>query len=702
MAEQHFGPYRLEELIGRGGMGEVYRAFDTVRKRPVALKRLRPDLIADPEFQARFRSESELAARLRSAHVIPIHDYGEIDGRLYIDMRLVDGEDMADRLAARGGMNAADVVHVIGQIAGALDAAHAAGLVHRDVKPSNVLLSPGDGINGQEFAYLVDFGIARATDGTGALTGSGPIVGTVDYMAPERFERGAADHRVDVYSLACVMFEALTGMKPFVAESLAGLLYSHLNAAPPRPSVRRPGVSAAFDAVIARGMAKDPDLRYPTCGALAIAARDALHAPPRAAVPVPVEGRHRGRHGRNDRPDPDQPSPARPDPERPDPDRTQDLRAPGRIAEPPPSALATPSAPTGSRPRRRARRGWAIAGVAALAATVATVGAVLLTRPDPAQFIGVAAAAEPAVLRVAEVLPISYALGIAVDPSSDRYYVGALADQPADPNRKLEVRAYQGRAPAPTSSMSLPEETLAGLAVAADGSRLAALTWTVPVKVDLTPSYVLTVIDPNTRAATATVGLSGPIDSLVLSPDGSRAYLVGGSALQVVDTVEGRLLITVPLGADAQDVAVTPDGRSVLVTGSTGVKIVDAPRYAVRATIGLRDDPDQIVVTPDGQRALVLVSGTNALATVDLAAGTVTGAVAVGEAPGDVALTPDGGQALVSNRQAGTITAFNLADTTMFTVSVGDQPQELGFSSAGDFGLVVTSTNIVRLERVPA
>ena len=168
MAEQHFGPYRLEELIGRGGMGEVYRAFDTVRKRPVALKRLRPDLIADPEFQARFRAESQLAARLRSAHVIPIHDYGEIDGRLYIDMRLVDGEDMADRLAARGGMDAADVVHVIGQIAGALDAAHAAGLVHRDVKPSNVLLSPGDGVDGQEFAYLVDFGIARATDGTGA------------------------------------------------------------------------------------------------------------------------------------------------------------------------------------------------------------------------------------------------------------------------------------------------------------------------------------------------------------------------------------------------------------------------------------------------------------------------------------------------------------------------------------------------------
>ncbi len=155
------------------------------------------------------------------------------------------------------------MVDVLGQIAGALDAAHAAGLVHRDVKPSNVLLSPADGVSGRDFAYLVDFGIARAADGTGALTGSGPIVGTVDYMAPERFERRSPDHRVDVYALACVMFEALTGMKPFVTDSLAGLLYSHLNEPPPRPSVRRPGVSAAFDAVIARGMAKDPDQRYP-------------------------------------------------------------------------------------------------------------------------------------------------------------------------------------------------------------------------------------------------------------------------------------------------------------------------------------------------------------------------------------------------------------------------------------------------------
>ena len=188
MQAEWFGPYRLEELIGRGGMGEVFRATDTARKRVVALKRLPASLAADPSYQRRFRSESEIAAQLRSAHVIPIHDYGEIDGQLYIDMRLVNGEDVADRLNRSGPMSAHAAVDVIRQTASALDAAHAMNLIHRDVKPSNILLSPEDGRDGHDFVYLVDFGIARAADRVGELTGTGGVMGTPDYMAPERFE----------------------------------------------------------------------------------------------------------------------------------------------------------------------------------------------------------------------------------------------------------------------------------------------------------------------------------------------------------------------------------------------------------------------------------------------------------------------------------------------------------------------------------
>ena len=265
-----FGPYRIESLIARGGMGEVHRAYDTRHDRVVALKLLSPDFAADHEFQERFRREAHAVARLREPHVIPIHAYGEIDGRLYLDMRLVDGDDLGTRLSAGGALAATQAVDVVGQVAQALAAAHAEGLVHRDVKPSNVLV----GATG--FAYLVDFGIARAAGPSTGLTATGGAVGTLDYMAPERFTDAPVDHRVDVYSLACVLHQCLTGSKPFAASTAASLIGAHLHQPPPRPSTLRPGLPAAFDAVIARGMAKNPDERFGSVTELTDAARAAL------------------------------------------------------------------------------------------------------------------------------------------------------------------------------------------------------------------------------------------------------------------------------------------------------------------------------------------------------------------------------------------------------------------------------------------
>lgn len=279
MAEETFGPYRLQAVVGRGGMGEVYRAFDTGHGRVVALKLLPRHLSEDPEFRARFRREAQIAATLRDPHVIPIHGYGEIDGRLFLDMRLVDGEDLGAVVARGGPLPPARAVSIVEQVASALDAAHADGLVHRDVKPSNILLAGGRG----DFAYLVDFGIARpAAGGTGSsLTGTGATVGTLDYMAPERFAGGPVDRRVDVYSLACLLYEALTGRRPYPVTEVAALLHAHLHLAAPAPSACRPGL-AAFDPVVARGMAKDPAQRYPSAGALAAAAAQALAVPPAA------------------------------------------------------------------------------------------------------------------------------------------------------------------------------------------------------------------------------------------------------------------------------------------------------------------------------------------------------------------------------------------------------------------------------------
>ncbi|WP_156686632.1 serine/threonine-protein kinase PknD [Mycobacterium sp. Marseille-P9652] len=266
-----FGRYRLLELLRRGGMGEVWCAYDSETDRIVALKLLPPNLSEDEDFQVRFRREAHAAARLNDPHVIPIHHYGEINGRLYVDMRLIEGRDLGAELAG-GPLEPARAVHIIDQIAKALHAAHKVGLIHRDIKPANILL------NDDDFAYLIDFGIARAADET-RLTQSGNTVGTFNYVAPERLgTRAEEDARADIYSLTCVLYECLTGEQPFVGETLAQLVAAHLNSPPPRPSLINAGVPAQFDEVIARGMAKDPDARYATTAELADAAREAIDA----------------------------------------------------------------------------------------------------------------------------------------------------------------------------------------------------------------------------------------------------------------------------------------------------------------------------------------------------------------------------------------------------------------------------------------
>jgi serine/threonine protein kinase len=262
-----FGHYQLLELLGRGGMGQVFRAHDTLTDRIVALKVLPSHLAGDPVFQQRFRREAHAAAGLSDPHVVPIHGYGEIDGQLYLDMRLIDGEDLGTVLSEADGPLAPErAVTIVEQVAAALDAAHAVGLVHRDVKPSNIFVAARD------FVYLIDFGIARTTSQTG-LTSVGSTLGTMAYMAPERFKTGQSDPRSDVYALTCVLHECLTGSRPYSGDSLEQQLAGHLVAPPPRPSAINPALPKGFDEVIAKGMAKDPDERYQSAGELADAAR---------------------------------------------------------------------------------------------------------------------------------------------------------------------------------------------------------------------------------------------------------------------------------------------------------------------------------------------------------------------------------------------------------------------------------------------
>jgi ABC-type amino acid transport substrate-binding protein/predicted Ser/Thr protein kinase len=278
-----FGHYQLLELLGRGGMGEVYRAHDTRTDRIVALKVLPPHLAEDTVFQQRFRRESQAAAGVNDPHVVPIHSYGEIDGRLYLDMRLIEGLTLGEILSERERpLGPQLAVKVVEQVASALDGAHQAGLVHRDVKPSNILISE------REFVYLIDFGLARTASDPG-LTTAGSTLGTLAYMAPERFSGGQADPRSDIYALTCVLYECLTGSRPYPDDSLEQQIAGHMVTPPPKPSESDPRLGA-FDAVIAKGMAKEPAKRYRTGAELADAARRALTTPP------PRAGQQKSRH----------------------------------------------------------------------------------------------------------------------------------------------------------------------------------------------------------------------------------------------------------------------------------------------------------------------------------------------------------------------------------------------------------------------
>jgi serine/threonine-protein kinase len=269
------GDYRIEGIVGVGRMGVVYLAIDRITGRAVALKVLREDVAIDPVYRERFRREGSMLAQLNHPHVLPIHGMGEIDGDLYIATRLVSATLRNAILA--GPIAVEDAMIVLSCVASALDAAHAAGIVHRDVKPANVLLDPGPAV------YLGDFGLARDPEGE-ALTAPGQVLGTIDYMAPELLDGDGIGPGTDIYGLACLAVETLTGVVPFERETDAAIMYAHVVEPPPSVCERRRGLPLALDDVIAAGMAKDPDDRPSSAGALVMDMLRALDLPAPACL----------------------------------------------------------------------------------------------------------------------------------------------------------------------------------------------------------------------------------------------------------------------------------------------------------------------------------------------------------------------------------------------------------------------------------
>ncbi|MGH3971251.1 MAG: protein kinase domain-containing protein, partial [Mycobacterium sp.] len=381
-AGSRFGHYLLRRLLGRGGFGEVYEAEDTVMDRMVALKLLAAPYSQNQVFRQRLYREARAAGRLHEPHVVPIHQCGEIDGQLYIDMRLIEGTDLQTVLARDGPLSPARAVAIMRQIASALDAAHTDQMIHRDVKPANILLT------GDDFACLVDFGLANAaTDAK--LTSSGTTIGTFAYMAPERLSNTEVSHRADIYSLACVLYECLTGSPPYAIGDLPALITAHLTAPIPRPSQQQPQVPAAFDDVIARGMAKNPEDRYASAGDLARAAHRALTVPEQDDADTILASTQAARQPdqahapSTDKPPANSPTKRRPTVKPPTKSRSQSAKPPASINQ---QRRAQANRKLEQQllenleARDRKRNVWTIVGLSVLAVIVVLVGIEVITK----------------------------------------------------------------------------------------------------------------------------------------------------------------------------------------------------------------------------------------------------------------------------------------------------------------------------------
>lgn len=658
-----FGRYRLISLLGRGGMGEVWRAYDTVTDRLVALKVLPAHFAADRTFQQRFRREAHAAARLNNPHVVPIHTYGEIDGRLFVDMRLIEGRDLATVLAS-AAMSPSRAVHIVEQVAQAVYAAHKIGLVHRDIKPSNILLDEHD------FAYLIDFGIARVVGETG-LTGTDAVVGTLRYMAPERFRVGQADARSDIYALACVLYECLTGGSPFPGDSIEQQVAGHLSTPPPRPSDS--GAPPAFDAVIATGMAKDPGQRYATPVDMARAARDAITVPLRAQDPNVQSHTVTA------------PAPTH--------------EASGEPTMPAPKPLPRdPSQPMAGN-RTRVKRSWVVAAV--IAVVVAGGASVYLLRPHTST-------TEPT--QTTAVAPPPAAPGAGGTPSA-----GATAVPSGPPTIAASIRVGNGAfgiAVDPAGHSAYVANTGSNsVSVVDTTSRTVTATTAVgrhPVGVAVDPStrtvYVtnyddasVSVIDIASSKVVAKIGVGSHPGGVAVDPDARIAYATNGdnASVSVIDTTTHTVTATVPTGKGPSRVAIDQTAHRLFVTtADPTVTVIDTTNRTVIGSVALRVHPAGIAIDTASHTAYVASGDDASVSFVDTIGLGVTASVPVGQRPAGVAVDPPTNTAYVANYSGASVSVI---DTTRRIVTgilaVGNNPLAIAVDPTTHFAYVSSDLN---------
>ena len=684
--------YRLEAQIGAGGMAVVFRARDERLNRPVALKILAPGLASDPEFRRRFLAESRAAAAVDDPHIIPIYEAGEAEGALFIAMRFVQGGDLRHVLAREGAQPPARAAEFLSPVASALDAAHAAGLVHRDVKPANILVDVRPGR--PDHVYLSDFGVSKGATASVSLTGAGQFLGTPDYSAPEQIQGRPVDSRADQYALACVAFQLLTGQPPFERDQGMAILLAHLSEPPPSLAGRRPDLPTAADEVLARALAKVPEKRFGSCADFADALRAALGLAsydPRGTAPVPAlapdhpptviaapppEPASEESNGKAD-------VPAEPA------DVPANLAAPVTMDSLPRGRPAVANARTADQPlptipaagrqaasRRRRGRILAIALAGVVLAAAAVAGSLLASAPDPPRSPGpalspdAASAAKPtATLTVPGSSIVS---SVAFSPNGMTL---AAADENGHTYLwNITARTPRATLPDPYSITTVAFGSSPESAIVATGdSAYDVCVWNA-AKGTLTRSFQ--VLDYNQG-----------IDSVAVSPDGSTlaaADIDGSLFLFDWQTAATGLTptFTTPDGGPVNSVAFSPNGAT-LAAGDRNGKIflwnVAAGTLAATLTDTRSTGVSSVAFSPNGA---TLAAGDRNGSTFlwNVAAGTLAATLTDPRSTGvsSVAFSPNGAT-LAAGDGDGSTFLWNVAARTLAATLT--DPRSTGVSS---------------------
>jgi YVTN family beta-propeller protein len=644
-----FAGYRLRSVLGRGGMSVVYQAENPRLGSVIALKVLAPQLATDDIFRARFLEESRIAASLNHPNVIPIYDMGSCDGLLYIAMRFVSGTDLRQVIKKRGRVIPSQAVFLLGQAARALDAAHRQGLVHRDVKPGNLLIERGDDDGDPDHVYLADFGITKHAMSRSGLTSTGQFLGTIDYVAPEQIQGLSVLGLADQYSLGCVLYECLTGRVPFEKDLDAAIIFAHVTENPTMPTVYRPELPAAVDEVFSRVLAKEPGERYGSCREFIEAARVALGSLATEPEPGAATGGEALRIGPGPTSRPAVPAEAWPG-------RQGDTVVSHR------RAASEPAGATGG-PARGPKRGpaWRRFGVPILVAAAALAVAIVLVlvfRASPGTKTG-GASAGPSPVSVPGFLPPTVAGTVPVGGSPNYVQVA--------PNGQF---AY----------------------ITNPGTR------------------TITVLNTATDRVSGTIPIpQGPPQAVSFSPDSRTAYVsVYGShsapLIAFIDTAAGKVTSTVPVdNHEPGPSATSTDGLSLYVPnhndaqGGAGDNVLDVINLATKKviqSIPVKANPHWVVV--DNKNGLFYVTDhQSAVVTVlDAKTNRIITTIQTGETPHSAALSPDGSRLAVTSYNGNAVFLINTATDQMIKqIPVGTEPLDITYSPDGRYLFTANNLN---------